>query len=254
MRPKSSLSGKTSVHSGRLAPPESTEIDAGQVVLGRDFLGAQVLLDGQREVGAALDGGVVADDDALAAADTANAGDDAGAVDIAGIETHGGELGKLQERGARIDQAHDAIAGEELAAGEMALAQALGAADGGLGALLAEVGNQGLHGRTVGLELLGGGVDLGFQDWHGTPSRRPGKVWRIGAAGNEIGQPACGPALTSEMRWRPVRGRQPGFAGRRHPAKDTRGLARKRKVRHRLRRTQYPLCVSRHTRSRTSLK
>ena len=54
------------------------EVDAGQVVLGRDRLGAQVLLDRDRVVGAALDGGVVGDDHALAAADPADAGDDAG--------------------------------------------------------------------------------------------------------------------------------------------------------------------------------
>ena len=54
------------------------EVDAREPVLPRDLLGAQVLLDGQREVGAALDGGVVREDDALPALDHADAGDDSG--------------------------------------------------------------------------------------------------------------------------------------------------------------------------------
>ena len=55
------------------------EVDARQVVLLGDLLGAQVLLHGQREVGAALHGRVVRDDHALAALDDADAGDDPGA-------------------------------------------------------------------------------------------------------------------------------------------------------------------------------
>ena len=49
------------------------EVDAGEVVLLRDLLRAQMLLDGEREVGAALDGRVVCDDDALLALDDADA-------------------------------------------------------------------------------------------------------------------------------------------------------------------------------------
>ena len=41
------------------------EIDARQRVLERDLLRAQMLLDGDRVVGAALDGRIVGDDDAL---------------------------------------------------------------------------------------------------------------------------------------------------------------------------------------------
>jgi len=42
------------------------QVDAGQAVLRGDFLRAQVLLHRHREVGAALDRGVVADDHAFA--------------------------------------------------------------------------------------------------------------------------------------------------------------------------------------------
>ena len=57
------------------------EVDAGQAVLARDVLRAQVLLHRQRVVGAALDGRVVADDHAFAAGHAADAGDDAGGGD-----------------------------------------------------------------------------------------------------------------------------------------------------------------------------
>ena len=51
------------------------QIDAGQAVLARDLLRAQMLLHRHRIVGAALDGRVVGDDHALAAGDAADAGD-----------------------------------------------------------------------------------------------------------------------------------------------------------------------------------
>ena len=55
------------------------EIDAGQPVLEGDLLGAEVLLDRHRVVGAALDGRVVGDDHAGRALDPADPGDDPGA-------------------------------------------------------------------------------------------------------------------------------------------------------------------------------
>ena len=55
------------------------EVDAGQPVVERDLLGAQVLLDRQRVVGAALHRRIVGDDHHLAAGDAADAGDQPGA-------------------------------------------------------------------------------------------------------------------------------------------------------------------------------
>ena len=55
------------------------EVEARQPVRARDLLGAQVLLDGDRVVGAALHRRVVGHHDAVAALDPADAGDDAGA-------------------------------------------------------------------------------------------------------------------------------------------------------------------------------
>ena len=67
------------------------EVDARQPVLARDLLGAQVLLDRDRVVRAALDGGVVGDDHARPAGDPADAGDDPGARRIAAVHPLGGE-------------------------------------------------------------------------------------------------------------------------------------------------------------------
>ena len=99
------------------------EIDAGQPVLARDLLGAQVLLHRHRVVGAALDGRIVADDHDLAAFDAADAGDDAGAVDRVVVHAVGGERAEFEERRAGIEQARHALARQQLAAGQMPLAR-----------------------------------------------------------------------------------------------------------------------------------
>ena len=91
------------------------QIDAGQMVLARDLLGAQMLLHRHRIIGAALDGGVVAHDHAFAALDAADAGDDAGAVDVAVVHAEGGERRQFQERRAGIDEAHPTRAAREAA-------------------------------------------------------------------------------------------------------------------------------------------
>ena len=74
------------------------EVDAREVVLLGDFLRAQMLLDGEREVRAAFDGRVVGDDHALAAFDHADAGDDAGGRRLAVVEIPRGERVQLEER------------------------------------------------------------------------------------------------------------------------------------------------------------
>ena len=60
-------------------PARIDQVDARQPVLEGDLLGAQVLLDRHRVVGAALDRGVVGDDDAGGPLDATDAGDDPGA-------------------------------------------------------------------------------------------------------------------------------------------------------------------------------
>ena len=97
------------------------EVDAGQPVVGGDGLRAQVLLDRDRVVGAALDGRVVGDDHALAAADPADAGDDAGAGDGSpwrpgAVHPGRGERAELEERAAGVEQPVDPVADQQLAA------------------------------------------------------------------------------------------------------------------------------------------
>ena len=110
------------------------QIDAGQPVLARDLLRAQMLLHRHRIVGAALDRGVVAHDHAFAAFDAADAGDQAGAVDRVVVHAVGGERRQFEERRARIEQPHHALARQQLAARPMTLAGALGAAKRRFGA------------------------------------------------------------------------------------------------------------------------
>ena len=105
------------------------EVDARQSLLLRDLLCAQVLLDGHRVVGAALDGGVVADDHDRPAVHEADARDDAGAGRIAAVEPVGGERRDLEERAALVEQARDAVARQQLAARDVAVAGCLGPAE-----------------------------------------------------------------------------------------------------------------------------
>ena len=71
--------GKTSDCMRQERAARVDQVDAGQAVLQRDLLRAQVLLDRHRVVGAALDRGVVGDDHALAPVHHADAGDEPGA-------------------------------------------------------------------------------------------------------------------------------------------------------------------------------
>ena len=121
------------------------QVDAGKAVLQRDLLGPQMLLDGERVIGAALDGGVVDDDDRLAAFDAADAGDHAGGGDLAAIHVPGGELADLQKGRARIEKLGQPLAGQQLAAGKMPLPRLLGAAALDDGRLVGDVGDQRAH-------------------------------------------------------------------------------------------------------------
>ena len=126
------------------------EVDAGQPVDPGHLLRPEVLLDRDGVVGAALDGGVVGDDDALAAADPADAGDDAGrgdGVGTVGVAVHPGrgQRAQLQERAARVEQPVDPLAREQLAAVEVLAPGGLAAALAGRGKPFAQVVDEPLH-------------------------------------------------------------------------------------------------------------
>ena len=108
------------------------EVEARQAVLLGDLLRAQVLLDREREVGAALHGRVVRDDHALAALDHADAGDDARARSLSVVDLPCCERVQLEERRARVDQAVDPLAREQLAALAVTVDRSLAAAGGDL--------------------------------------------------------------------------------------------------------------------------
>ncbi len=148
------------------------QVDARQVVLRGDLLGPQMLLHRERVVGAALHGGVVHHDHAFAAHDPADAGDDAGGGHVVAVHAVGGELAQFQERRAGVQQRQHAVAGQELAASQVAglgfLATA--AADGG--ELGVEVVHQGLHGLAVPLEAIGPGQHVGADHAHAAPPVR----------------------------------------------------------------------------------
>ena len=104
------------------------EIEARKTVLARDLLCAQVLLDGHREVGAALYGRVVGDDDAFAAFDPPDAGDDAGARRRVVVHAVRRELRQFEKGRARIEQRPHARARQQLAAPRVAFARPRAAA------------------------------------------------------------------------------------------------------------------------------
>src|SRR5213075_2649014 len=96
-------------------------------------------------VSSAFDRRVVADDHHLPARDSADAGNDAGAGNLTLVHVAGGELPDLEERRAGVEQPLDAVARQELAALDMALAVLFGAALRGFG----DVGAQLLGKRAV---------------------------------------------------------------------------------------------------------
>ena len=113
-----------------------------------------MLLDCQREIRAAFDGGVIRDDDALASLDDPDAGHDSRRRRRPLIQLPGGERTQLEEGAARIDEPVDPLAGGELAAGTMPLGRLLAAAARHFPRPLAELPDEPLHPLAPALENL----------------------------------------------------------------------------------------------------
>src|SRR5207253_2389643 len=154
-------------------PAALHQVHAGEAVVARDLLGAQVLLDCDRIVGAALDGGVVGDDDAFAARDAADAGQHPGAGDLPAVHAMRGELRELQERAAGVEQHADTLARGELAGRLVLVGSGLRAAARRPARRAPQILDQGAHGALVVLELLGVHVDPGADAGHGYLPRLP---------------------------------------------------------------------------------
>jgi hypothetical protein len=108
-------------------------------------------------------------DDEADAGDVAAAGGVAAAVVV--VHLVAGEGRELEEGGAAVEQAGDAVAGEQLAAlGELLGLAVRVVADALLGG--AKLGDERELGLAVGLVGVGGGVDFGGEDGHGGPQRQ----------------------------------------------------------------------------------
>ena len=123
------------------------EVDARQAVLLGDLLRAQVLLHGQREVGAALHGRVVREEDTRLSLHHADAGDDPGRRRLTVVELPGREGAELEERRARVDEPVDTLARGHLPAGAVALDRGGAAAERNECGALSQLRDERLHPR-----------------------------------------------------------------------------------------------------------
>jgi len=78
-------------------------VDAGQIVLAGDILGAKMLLHRHRIIGAAFDGRIVGDHDAFPAGYPPHPGNDAGGMHVTAIEAVGRKRRQFQKCRAGID-------------------------------------------------------------------------------------------------------------------------------------------------------
>ena len=169
------------------------QVDARQAVLERDLLGPQVLLHRERVVGAALHRGVVGDDHRLAPRDAADAGDDARAGGVVVVAAVGGERRQLEEGCPGIEQALDALAGEQLAARSVARARVVRAAGGGAPAGGAQLVHELRHALGIGPELGIGGPDAGLEP-------HPTRTARRATGGRWRSWPRCAPSPARPCR------------------------------------------------------
>lgn len=141
------------------------QVDAGEPVVQRHLLRAQMLLHRDRVVRAALDRRVVGDDDAFAGGDPPDAGDDARARRLVPVHAVRGQRRQLQEGRAGIEERVDPVAREQLPARDVPLAGPLRPAAPRPVDAVAQLRGEGLVVGGARLERLardvGAGADLG---------------------------------------------------------------------------------------------
>ena len=130
------------VLAGQERSPGVDEIHAGQPVLQRDLLCAQMLLDRDGIVGATLDRRIVGHDHAFPPRHPTDAGDHARARAFVVVHPVGGQGGEFEERAARIEQAVDPVAWQQLAPADVAVACPLRPAQRGGGQFGAQLLDQ----------------------------------------------------------------------------------------------------------------
>ena len=157
------------------------EIEARQPVLEGDLLCPQVLLDRDRIVGAALDRGIVGDDQHFAARDATDARDDSRARRVVVIHARGGERREFEEGCTAVEQPFDPLSHRKLAQGAVAFeilgATAVAVAIGARAKLVDEAA----HPLLVGLEDRIRGIDARLESLH-LPAAAVGLVTAGGAA------------------------------------------------------------------------
>src|SRR5207244_12764997 len=163
--------GKDLVLQGEKRFARINQIHARQMILQRDVLGADVLLDGQRKVSAPLDRRVVGDDDDLASRDAADAGDDAGPRRLVVVEVPRRERRQLQKRRSRVEQAIDSFADRKLALLAMALHVARAAALARGREPLAQLRHERGQAVAVPSENVAGGIDVRLESIHYQPQQ-----------------------------------------------------------------------------------
>ena len=146
------------------------QINAGQIVLQRDFLRAQMLFHRHWVVGAALDGRVIGDDHALGTLNAANAGDDAGGrciIAVFAIHGPGGEGREFEKWRTGIEQRFHAVARQQLSTRNMPGIGFLAATLGHLRSVRMQFRDDCAHLFGIGGEGGGGGIEAGFYGGHG---------------------------------------------------------------------------------------
>ena len=118
--------GKHLVLTGQEGASGVDQIDAGQPILPRDLLSAQVFLDRNRVVGTAFDRRVVGHDHAFATGDPADSGDDAGPWAFVVVHPVGGKRSDFEQGTAGVEQAVDAVTGQQFAAVDVSCAGPFG--------------------------------------------------------------------------------------------------------------------------------
>src|SRR5919202_6143890 len=121
------------------------------VLLG-DLLGAEVLLDRHRVVRAALDGGIVCDDDGLFSRDAPDAGDDPGRRDLSVVHPVSRQRRELEKSCARVEEQLYPVPYWQLAALLVAPLRPLAAPATGLGGAFAQLEEKLLVGLGVAPE------------------------------------------------------------------------------------------------------
>ena len=145
------------------------QVDDRQLVLARDLLRAQRLLQAHRRDGAALDRAVARRDEAAPAGDDADADDGTAAhhrlLAVVVVHVQPGEAAQLEEGRAAVEQARHALARQQLAALLEALALRLRLGDHQLLQPL-HLGEPFLHAPRIDAEGSGAGVELRDEGGH----------------------------------------------------------------------------------------